>query len=161
MRATSVQRVLAREVLDSRGKPTVESELICSDGSRGLAIVPSGASTGKAEAVELRDGDPDRYDGQGVRRAVAHVMQTLGPAVLGMDVADQTAIDARLIELDGTARKGRLGANALLAVSLAAAHAAAAAQRVPLYEHINHLWQALAGPPLPAEQSAPRLPLPM
>jgi enolase len=161
MSSVTIDGVLAREVLDSRGKPTVEAEVICSDGSRGLAIVPSGASTGKAEAVELRDGDPDRYDGQGVQRAVAHVVEILGPAVLDVDVADQAALDARMIELDGTPQKSWLGANAMLGISLAAAHAAAAALRIPLYEHVNHLWRELPGPPLPAEQAAPRLPLPM
>ncbi len=157
----AIDHVLAREVLDSRGKPTVEVEVVCSDGSRGSAIVPSGASTGKAEATELRDGDAARYDGQGVRRAVENVVEVLGPAVLGIDVADQAAIDQRMIELDGTPQKNWLGANAILGVSLAVAHAAAAAQRLPLYQHINCLWRELPGPDLPADQAAPRLPVPM
>jgi enolase len=161
MPAIRIDRVLAREVLDSRGKPTVGAEVICSDGSRGLALVPSGASTGKAEAVELRDGDAGRFDGQGVRQAVANVTEVLGPAVLGMDVADQAAIDERMIDLDGTPQKSWLGANAILGISLAAAHAAAAAQRVPLYQHINRLWRELPGPALPADQAVPRMPVPM
>src|SRR5947208_15883876 len=107
MSVAAIERVFAREVLDSRGKPTVEAEVVCASSgrgasSRGIAIVPSGVSTGKAEAIELRDGDASRYDGQGVRRAVANVIEVLGPAVVGMDAADQAALDRRLIELDGT-----------------------------------------------------------
>ena len=120
----TLARLIAREVLDSRGKPTVEVEAVTSTGAVGLAIVPSGASTGRHEAVELRDGDPARHGGQGVRRAVTNVTEALAPAVLGLDLDDQQAIDAALIAADGSPDKGRLGANALLGVSLAAAHAA-------------------------------------
>ncbi len=136
---TTIRSVRAREVLDSRGDPTVEVEMRLDDRSTGMAIVPAGASTGKAEAFELRDGDMSRYGGRGVLKAVEHVNTILGPAVLGMRAADQFAIDQRLCDLDGTANKARLGANAILAVSLAAAHAAAACQREPLYWHFNRL----------------------
>jgi len=132
-------RVRAREVLDSRGQPTVEAEIDCDDGSVGRAIVPSGASTGTAEACELRDRDPARYDGRGVLKAVANVNTTIADALAGLDPREQTVIDARLIELDGTPQKTRLGANALLAASLAAAHAAAASEQIPLYRHIGRL----------------------
>jgi enolase len=156
-----VSAVIAREVLDSRGQPTVQVEIVNSDGSRGSAIVPAGASTGKAEACELRDGDPNRYDGRGVLKAVSHVNEILAPALMGRDPTDQTAIDRLLCDLDGTPQKSRLGANAILGVSLAASHAAAAAARVPLYRHLNDLWRAAL-----AESGAPmntscRMPLPM
>lgn len=151
-----IARLHAREVLDSRGNPTVEVEVYVRDGTWGRAIVPSGASTGRAEAKELRDGDPDRYDGRGVRRAVGHVQGELAAAIHGVDVADQATIDARLIACDGTPDKSRLGANALLGVSLAVAHAAAASQRVPLFQHLNALWNRLTG-----QTVAPRMPLPM
>ncbi len=153
-----IARIHAREVLDSRGAPTVEVEISCGDGSKGLAIVPSGASTGEAEALELRDGDAQRYDGRGVRRAVSHVNDVIGPAVRGLDPADQMALDRRLLELDGTPQKSKLGANAMLGVSLAAAHAAAAARRQPLFEHLCDLWRRVLGPSQAAE---PRLPMPM
>ena len=116
--------VHAREILDSRGHPTVEADVLLSSGTRGRAAVPSGASTGKREALELRDGDPGRYGGRGVRKAVAHVNGELREALHGMEAEDQAAVDRRMIELDGTGSKERLGANAILAVSLACAHAA-------------------------------------
>src|SRR5215472_16890068 len=115
-----IEAVSALEVLDSRGNPTVEVEVVCEDGAAGRAMVPSGASTGRHEAVELRDADPARYGGKGVRTAVAYVAELLGPDVIGLDADDQRGVDARLVELDGTADKGRLGANAILGVSLAA-----------------------------------------
>lgn len=149
---SKITKIHAREVLDSRGKPTVEVEVTCSDGAFGRAIVPSGASTGAAEALELRDANSPWYDGQGVQQAVANVTQTLGPALLGTDVSDQLAIDNRLVELDPSPQKSTYGGNALLGISLAAAHAAAASQQVPLYQHIHRL--------LPASPS-PALPLPM
>jgi enolase len=127
----------AREILDSRGNPTVEADIILADGTRGRAAVPSGASTGTREAVELRDGDTDRYLGKGVRNAVANVNGAIRDALAGQALADQAALDTRLIELDGTPNKGRLGANALLAVSLAAAHAQAAAKGQGLYRHLG------------------------
>ena len=156
-----IARIHGREVLDSRGQPTVQVEVFNSDGSHGSAIVPAGASTGKAEAQELRDGDPARYDGRGVMKAVAHVNEILGPAVIGRDPADQAAIDRLLCELDGTPQKSRLGANAILGVSLAVAHAAAAAARVPLYLHFNRLWQARLRESNLHIATDCRLPLPM
>ncbi len=129
----------AREILDSRGNPTVEAELALQSGARGRAAVPSGASTGEHEAVELRDGDAGRYGGKGVRRAVANVEQVLAPALIGQDGLDQAGVDGRLLQLDGTANKSRLGANALLAVSMAAARAAAAARGWPLYRSLGGL----------------------
>ncbi len=135
---TTIARVLARQILDSRGNPTLEAEVHLAGGASGRAAVPSGASTGSLEAVELRDGDKSRYMGKGVTRAVEHVNGEIAKAIVGQSVADQAALDGRLIELDGTPNKGRLGANALLGVSLAAAHANAAAAGVPL-------WRSLAG----------------
>ncbi len=129
--------VRGREILDSRGNPTVEADVITADGAIGRALVPSGASTGSREALELRDGDPSRYQGKGVLKAVANVEGELRQAVTGMEVADQAAIDRRMIELDGTDNKGRLGANAILAVSLAAAHAAAQERAMPLYRSLS------------------------
>src|SRR6266571_3556468 len=134
---TSIAAVHARQILDSRGTPTVEVDVILDDGSSGRAAVPSGASTGEHEALELRDGDAARFRGKGVRNAVANVHEVIAPAILGMDAFDQTAVDRRLIELDGTANKGELGANAILGVSLAVAHAASAALGVPLYRHLG------------------------
>ena len=124
------------EILDSRGNPTVEAVVILASGARGRAAVPSGASTGAREAVELRDGDPERYLGKGVRRAVEHVNGEIRAAVVGLRADDQEALDAKLKELDGTPNKSRLGANATLAVSLAAAHAAAAEREQPLFEYL-------------------------
>src|SRR4051812_45691391 len=124
---TAIAQVHSRQILDSRGNPTVEAEVRLADGSLGRAAVPSGASTGAHEAVEKRDGDPRRWQGKGVSGAVAAVNGEIAEAVLGMDAADQTALDSRMIALDGTDNKSRLGANAILGVSLAAAKAAAAA----------------------------------
>ncbi|MBP6734562.1 MAG: phosphopyruvate hydratase [Chromatiaceae bacterium] len=129
--------VRAREILDSRGNPTVEADVITADGAVGRAAVPSGASTGSREALELRDGDKSRYLGKGVRKAVAHIEGELKQAVVGMEVADQGGIDRRMIELDGTENKGRLGANALLGVSMAVAHAAAQEETLPLYRYLG------------------------
>ncbi|MGH8310847.1 MAG: phosphopyruvate hydratase, partial [Steroidobacteraceae bacterium] len=128
--------IRAREIIDSRGNPTVEADVLLDSGAMGRAAVPSGASTGSREAVELRDGDRKRYVGKGVLRAVENVNRVLREALLGKDPRDQAAIDRRMIELDGTETKGRLGANAILAVSLANAHAAARDARVPLYRHL-------------------------
>ncbi len=145
---TRIERVHAREILDSRGNPTVEVEVELTSGISGRAAVPSGASTGQHEAVELRDGDKTRYLGKGVLGAVRNVNSTIAPAVAGMDPSDQAAIDRRLNALDGTPNKGKLGANGILGVSLAVAKAAAAAYGVPLYRYIGGV-------------SACRLPVPM
>src|SRR5579884_604036 len=126
LRDPTLKRIHAREVLDSRGNPTVEVEVHCAGGAWGRAIVPSGASTGRHEAVERRDGDSSRYGGKGVRCAVANVRDILAPRLCGMDATEQRRIDQLLCELDGTTNKSRLGANAILGVSLACAHAAAA-----------------------------------
>ncbi|HXX31089.1 MAG TPA: phosphopyruvate hydratase [Myxococcaceae bacterium] len=136
---TDIASVRAREILDSRGNPTVEVEVQLEDGALGRAAVPSGASTGAHEALELRDGDPARYGGKGVRRAVANVQDQLAPAVVGMDALDQAGVDARLIALDGTPTKSKLGANAILGVSLATAHAASASLGLPLYRYVGGL----------------------
>ena len=153
----TISAIRGREVLDSRGKPTVEVDVTCGHDGFGRALVPSGASTGRAEALELRDGDPARYDGQGVLRAVANVNDVLGPALIGVDATQQTAIDERILGLDGTAQKTRLGGNAALGVSLAVAHAAASATGVSLCEYLNRLYLAHS-----TEASvAPRMPLPM
>ncbi|MDX1549755.1 MAG: phosphopyruvate hydratase, partial [Lysobacter spongiicola] len=133
---TQIAKVHAREILDSRGNPTLEAEVTLADGSFGRAMVPSGASTGTKEAVELRDGDRTRYMGKGVRTAVENVNQAIAQAVTGMDGADQAALDRRLVDLDGTENKGRLGANALLGVSMANAHAVAMSRKVPLWRHL-------------------------
>jgi enolase len=134
---TFIEQVEAEEVLDSRGNPTLAVEVALISGEVGRAAVPSGASTGHREAVELRDQDPARYSGRGVLRAVENVNETLGPAVVGMDALDQCALDQLLIEVDGTPNKSRLGANAILGVSLAAARAAALAQELPLYRYLG------------------------
>src|SRR6185503_10502932 len=134
---TTIAGLRAREILDSRGNPTLEVDCHLEGGAQGRAAVPSGASTGEHEALELRDGDPKRFGGKGVLKAVAHVGDVIAPRVLGMDALDQAGLDATLLELDGTPNKGRLGANALLGVSLAAAHAGAAALGVPLYRHLG------------------------
>jgi enolase len=136
---TKIVEVHAREVLDSRGNPTVEAEVLTDCGSKGSACAPSGASTGSREALELRDGDESRYLGRGVQQAVGHIRDRIATAIRSMDPADQRSLDARLIELDATANKSGLGANAMLAVSLAAAKAAAVASGQPLYRHINTL----------------------
>ncbi len=134
---SGIASVKAREILDSRGNPTVEVDLGLEDGSFGRAAVPSGASTGSREALELRDGDKKRYGGKGVAKAVANVNDLIGPAVRGVDASDQAGIDGRMLALDGTANKDKLGANAILGVSMAAARAAAASARVPLYRHLG------------------------
>ncbi|MEU4575624.1 phosphopyruvate hydratase [Nonomuraea sp. NPDC023979] len=134
---TAIVRVTGREILDSRGNPTVEVDVILEDGSLGRAAIPSGASTGANEAVELRDGDPRRYHGKGVRKALEAVRTELADAVTGMNAEDQTAIDETMIKLDGTASKARIGANAILGVSLASAQAAAASHRLPLYRYLD------------------------
>ena len=132
-----IESVYAREVLDSRGNPTVEVEVVLESGSVGRAIVPSGASTGAFEAVELRDGDKGRYIGKGVEKAVANVNEVIAPELEGMDAFDQPAIDALMIELDGTHNKGKLGANAILGVSMAVARAAAEELGLPLFQYIG------------------------
>jgi enolase len=129
--------VRAREMLDSRGNPTVEVDVVTADGAIGRAAVPSGASTGSREALELRDGDKSRYGGKGVLTACANVNGELRDAVLGMEVTEQEAIDRKMIDLDGTDNKGRLGANAILGVSMATAHAAAQEQSLPLYQYLG------------------------
>ena len=133
----TISALRAREILDSRGNPTLEVDCLLAGGALGRAAVPSGASTGEHEAIELRDGDAKRYRGKGVQKAVTHVGEAIAPALLGMSAFEQGAVDARLLELDGTPNKGRLGANALLGVSMAVAHAAAAALEVPLYRHLG------------------------
>jgi len=132
-----INDVIAREVLDSRGNPTVEVEVFLADGTSGRAIVPSGASTGAFEAVELRDGDKSRYLGKGVQQAVQNVEEIIAPELIGWDATDQIGIDELMIELDGTPNKGKLGANAILGVSLAVAHAAANFLGLPLYRYIG------------------------
>src|SRR5579864_9298405 len=134
---SNIAGIHAREVLDSRGNPTVEAEVLLSDGSFGRAIVPSGASTGEHEAVELRDGDTNRFVGKGVLKAVENVNGEIADALANMDASEQRAIDQKMIELDGTANKARLGANAILAVSMAVARAAAAEYGLPLYRYLG------------------------
>ncbi len=153
----------ARQVLDSRGRPTVEVEATTSGGAVGRAIVPSGASTGRHEALELRDAESPRYGGLGVLKAVDNVNRTIAAAVAGFNLDDQAGLDARLIALDGTPNKGRLGANALLGVSLAVAHAAAAARGDEPFVHLNRLWndRIRAATPSDAAPTIPTLPLPM
>lgn len=148
VRASNIVAVRGREILDSRGNPTVEVDVTLADGTLGRAAVPSGASTGSHEAVELRDGDPQRYLGRGVARAVNHVNTILAEAVRGMDVLDQSAVDRRMIEADGTPNKSGLGANAILGISLASAHAAARHQRLPLFRSLR-------------KDAEPLLPVPM
>jgi enolase len=144
----NIKGVQGREILDSRGNPTVEADVLLDDGSMGRAAVPSGASTGTREAVELRDGDSSRYLGRGVSKAVANVNGEISDAVVGMDAADQAGLDTRMIDLDGSENKGRLGANALLAVSLAAAQAQARSSDLPLYRALG-------------DQDSYQLPVPM
>src|SRR5262245_12228548 len=146
---SKITRIQAREILDSRGKPTVEAEVHLAGGAIGRASVPSGASTGAAEASELRDAGTRRYDGLGVRRAVNNVHQQIAPALVGAEAGDQPAIDRRMIEVDGSPNKANLGANAILAVSLAAARAAALASGVPLYRHLADLAKCDSRMPLP------------
>src|SRR5271155_1057091 len=134
---TAIVDIIGREILDSRGNPTVEVDVVLEDGSLGRAAVPSGASTGAHEAFERRDGAPDRYGGNGVRGAVDAVMGEIFDALSGAQAEDQRRLDRILIELDGTANKGRLGANAILGVSLAAGKAAAKAANQPLYKYVG------------------------
>ena len=134
--AARIERVKARQILDSRGNPTVEADVFVEGGAMGRAAVPSGASTGEHEALELRDGDKSKYLGKGVLKAVENANTAIASAVRGMDAADQRALDRRMIEADGTPNKGKLGANAILAVSMAAARAAAAAEKIPLYRYL-------------------------
>src|SRR2546425_1227423 len=134
---STIQRIQAREILDSRGNPTVEVEVTLADGSLGRAAVPSGASTGAHEALELRDSDKSRYLGRGVTQAVRNVAKIIAPALVGSDATDQVAVDRLLLKLDGTPNKGKLGANAILGVSLAAAHAAARSAGLPLYRYLG------------------------
>jgi enolase len=150
--STNITRVNARQVIDSRGNPTVEADVYVGTGARGRAAVPSGASTGEHEALELRDGDKSKYLGKGVLKAVANVNGEIAKAVVGLDAADQRALDKRMIELDGTATKSRLGANAILAVSMAAARGAAAAQNLTLHKYLARYS---------TETSANLLPCPM
>ena len=151
---TAIAKIHAREILDSRGNPTLEAEVTLADGSFGRAAVPSGASTGSREAVELRDGDKARYLGKGVRNAVANVNTTIADALKGFDAVDQRGLDQKLVALDGSPNKGKLGANALLGVSLANAHAVAASRRQPLWQYLSSLG------PRPSVQE-PTLPVPM
>ena len=132
---SKIKNVSALEILDSRGNPTIQVTLNLEGGAIGIAKVPSGASTGKNEAVELRDGDKVRYQGKGVLKAVNNVAEIIRPAIIGMDAADQKSLDEELIALDGTPNKGKLGANAILGVSMAAAKAAASEKNIPLYRH--------------------------
>ena len=138
-----ILEVTAREILDSRGNPTVEAEVTTTSGF-GRAAVPSGASTGEHEAIELRDGDKKRYLGKGVLQAVENVNEKLGPAIVGLSALDQAAVDQRLLELDGTPNKGKLGANAILAVSMAVARAAADAVGLPLWRYLGGVAGARA-----------------
>jgi len=150
--ATSITAICAREILDSRGNPTVEAEVELGDGSRGIACVPSGASTGSREALEMRDADKSRYGGKGVLNALSSITARITPLLMGSDACDQCGLDRAMCELDGTDNKSELGANAILAVSLASAKASANAQKVQLYEHIGNLYS----------QDTPRImPLPM
>lgn len=133
---TKIKNIIARQIIDSRGNPTVEADCFLTDGSMGRAAVPSGASTGSREAIELRDNDPIRFLGKGVLKAVAHVNGELKEALLGKDAADQVAIDQLMIDLDGTPNKGRFGANAILSVSMSAAHAVAVSRKQPLFQYL-------------------------
>lgn len=146
--SSTIEAVRAREILDSRGNPTVEVEVWLTGGAVGRAAVPSGASTGIHEALELRDGDPKRYGGKGVLKAIDNIHSVIAPAVKGMDASAQEAVDRRLLELDGTPNKSRLGANAILGVSIACAHASAAAAGMPLYRYLGGPVAALPVPML-------------
>ncbi len=154
-----ISRIFAREVLDSRGRPTVEVDVFVDKQLAGRAIVPSGASTGAAEALELRDGDTERYDGYGVLRAVANVNDMIAASLIGMDPCDQQAIDKTLLNLDTSPQKSQLGANAMLGVSLATAHAGAALRNMPLYQHLHELLISQSDKDTPP--SRPQLPVPM
>ena len=141
-------RIIGREILDSRGNPTVEADVILADGSLGRAAVPSGASTGEHEAVELRDNDKSRYLGKGTLKAVANITDKIAPAVQGMDAEEQAAVDRKMIDLDGSTNKGKLGANAILAVSMATARAAAESQQTPLYRYLGGVQANLLPVPM-------------
>src|SRR5579871_1336909 len=143
-----ITKVIGREILDSRGNPTVEADVHLADGTVGRAAVPSGASTGEHEAVELRDNDPKRYLGKGTRKAVQNINKKIAPAVVGMEAEQQSAIDHKMIELDATPNKAKLGANAILAVSMAAARAAAQSQMTPLYRYLGGVGANLLPVPL-------------
>jgi len=145
---TYIEEVSALEILDSRGNPTLEATVRLADGVEGTARVPSGASTGQHEAVELRDGDQRRFRGKGVRQAVRNVVEVIGPELVGADSLDQVAVDAALCQLDGTPNKSKLGANAVLGVSLACAHAAAAATDLPLYRYLGGVGAQVMPVPL-------------
>src|SRR5256885_7242293 len=132
-----ISDIHAREILDSRGNPTVEADVFLDDGIMGRAAVPSGASTGEHEAIELRDGDTDRYGGKGVRQAVRNIEETIAPGLRGCEATDQLQVDTTMLELDGTANKSKLGANSLLAVSMATARAAAQSIGLPLYRYLG------------------------
>ena len=134
---SAIINVTAREIIDSRGNPTIEAEVFTKKGALGIAMVPSGASTGTREALELRDGDPARYKGKGVLQAIRNIKEKITPEIVGKDVADQSGIDRIMIELDGTPNKGHLGANAILAVSMATARAAANEEGIPLYQYLG------------------------
>ncbi len=137
MSCTSITKVIARQVLDSRGNPTLEAEVFLQDGTRGRAIVPSGASTGEHEALELRDGDKTKYGGKGVLKAVENVNKKIAPALIGLDATEQLKVDSTMLKLDGTPTKSKLGANAILGVSLATARAAAESVGLPLYKYLG------------------------
>ncbi|MBT5030815.1 MAG: phosphopyruvate hydratase, partial [Proteobacteria bacterium] len=137
---SSIKSIIAREILDSRGNPTIEADVVLNDGSFGRAAVPSGASTGSLEALELRDGNA-RYLGKGVTKAVANASGPLAKALYGVDALDQHEVDGIMLDLDGTDNKGRLGANSILAISLAASKAAAASLDIPLYQHYANLFE--------------------
>jgi enolase len=143
-----IVKVVGREILDSRGNPTVEADVHLADGTIGRAAVPSGASTGEHEAVELRDGDKKRYLGKGTRKAAENISQQISPALAGMDAADQTLVDRKMLSLDGTPNKGKLGANAILAVSMAAARASAESEMTPLYRYLGGVAARLLPVPM-------------
>jgi enolase len=145
---TEIVKVVGREILDSRGNPTVEADVYLADGSMGRAAVPSGASTGEHEAVELRDGDKKRYLGKGTRKAAGNITGEIAPAIAGMDAVNQAGVDRKMLELDGTPNKGRLGANAILAVSMATARAAAVSQMTPLYRYLGGVGASLLPVPM-------------
>jgi enolase len=143
-----IVKVVGREILDSRGNPTVEADVFLADGSMGRAAVPSGASTGEHEAVELRDGEKNRYLGKGTRKSAGYIGSDIAPAIIGMSAFDQAAVDSKMIEVDGTPNKGRIGANAILAVSMANARAAASSQMTPLYRYLGGVHARLLPVPM-------------
>ena len=145
---TDIELIIAREILDSRGNPTVEADVILSSGARGRAAVPSGASTGEHEAVELRDGDKSRYLGKGVLKAVDNVNELIAPELEGMDASDQRELDAAMCELDGTPNKSKLGANAILSVSMAASRAMADHLGIELYQYLGGFTASLLPTPM-------------